>query len=45
MPKKALKLDDEHCLLWIKDPSVSPFENDISFNYTNILTRKNKIFE
>jgi hypothetical protein len=45
MPKKALKLDDEHCLLWIKDPSVSPFENDNSFNYTNILTRKNKIFE
>ena len=45
MPKKALKLDDKHCLLWIKDPSVSPFENDNSFNYTNILTRKNILSE
>jgi hypothetical protein len=23
-----IKLDDEQCLLWIKDPSISPFEND-----------------
>jgi hypothetical protein len=22
-----LRLNDEHCLLWIKDPSISPFEN------------------
>jgi hypothetical protein len=22
-----IRLNDEHCLLWIKDPSVSPFEN------------------
>jgi len=39
--KKQLRLNDDHCLLWIKDPSVSPFENDNSFKYRNILSRKN----
>ena len=29
-------LDDKHCLLWIKDPSISPFEN----NYTQRKYRK-----
>ena len=28
-----IRLNDEHCLLWIKDPSVSPFDNN-----KNILT-------
>ena len=23
-----IRLNNEHCLLWIKDPSISPFEND-----------------
>jgi hypothetical protein len=23
-----IRLNDEHCLLWIKDPSISPFENN-----------------
>ena len=31
-----LRLNDEHCLLWIKDPSISPFEN----NYTQRKYRK-----
>lgn len=40
MPKKVknpLKLDDEHCLLWIKDPSISPIN---IFNRKNILSEK-----
>jgi hypothetical protein len=24
----AIRLNDEQCLLWIKDPSISPFENN-----------------
>ena len=24
---KPIKLNDEHCLLWVKDPSVSPFKS------------------
>ena len=31
-----IRLDDKHCLLWIKDPSISPFEN----NYTQRKYRK-----
>jgi hypothetical protein len=26
-----IRLNDEHCLLWIKDPSISPFENDNNY--------------
>ena len=25
-----IRLNDEHCLIWIKDPSISPFENDFN---------------
>ena len=44
MPKKVkipFRLDDEHCLLWVKDPSISPFGNDKSTKLINILSRKN----
>jgi hypothetical protein len=36
-----INLNDEHCLLWIKDPSVSPFEN----NYEQHTRRKNILSE
>ena len=36
-----LRLDDDHCLLWIKDPSISPFEN----NYTKRKYRKDILSE
>ena len=48
MPKKVkipFRLDDEHCLLWVKDPSISPFENDKSTKRINILSRKNILSE
>jgi hypothetical protein len=44
MPKKVkipFRLDDAHCLLWVKDPSISPFENDKSTKLINIISRKN----
>jgi hypothetical protein len=48
MPKKVkipFRLDDAHCLLWVKDPSISPFENDNSAKSINILSRKNILSE
>ena len=36
-----IRLNDEQCLLWIKDPSVSPFEN----NYIQHKRRKNILSE
>ena len=27
LKKESLRLNNEHCLLWIKDPSISPFKN------------------
>uniref|UniRef100_A0A6C0LE09 HECT domain-containing protein n=1 Tax=viral metagenome TaxID=1070528 RepID=A0A6C0LE09_9ZZZZ len=36
-----IRLNDEQCLLWIKDPSVSPFEND----YIQHKRRKNILSE
>jgi hypothetical protein len=36
-----INLNDDHCLLWIKDPSVSPFEN----NYEQHTRRKNILSE
>jgi hypothetical protein len=36
-----IKLNDDHCLLWIKDPSVSPFEN----KYEQHTRRKNILSE
>ena len=36
-----IRLNDEHCLLWIKDPSISPFEN----NYPHRIHRKNILSE
>ena len=36
-----IRLDDDQCLLWIKDPSVSPFEN----NYIQHTRRKNILSE
>jgi len=36
----SIRLNDKHCLLWIKDPSISPFVNDYvqRNNRKNILT-------
>ena len=31
--KNPLKLDDEHCLLWVKDPSVSPYTDGVDKKY------------
>ena len=36
-----IRLNDEQCLLWIKDPSVSPFSND----YIQHTRRKNILSE
>ena len=36
-----IRLNDEHCLLWIKDPSISPFEN----NYPHRIHRKDILSE
>ena len=36
-----IRLNDDQCLLWIKDPSVSPFEN----NYVQHTRRKNILSE
>ena len=38
---KNIKLNDDHCLLWVKDPSISPF-----ISRKNILTdEKSMVFE
>jgi hypothetical protein len=36
-----IRLNDDHCLLWIKDPSISPFEN----NYVHRINRKDILSE
>ena len=36
-----IRLNDDHCLLWIKDPSISPFEN----NYPHRIHRKSILSE
>ena len=36
-----IRLNDDHCLLWIKDPSISPFEN----NYVHRINRKDILTE
>ena len=46
-----IRLNDDHCLLWIKDPSVSPFENNyvqhkpLSNDYVIHKVRKNILSE
>lgn len=37
----SIRLNDDHCLLWIKDPSVSPFDN----GYVQHKVRKNILSE
>jgi len=36
-----IRLNDDHCLLWIKDPSISPFKN----NYMHRIHRKDILSE
>ena len=36
----SLRLDDADCLLWIKDPSISPFENKKRNKRRNILSEE-----
>jgi hypothetical protein len=36
-----IRLNDDHCLLWIKDPSISPFIN----NYVHRINRKDILSE
>jgi len=37
-----LQLNDKHCLLWIKDPSISPFENNLLRKFRKDILKNEK---
>jgi hypothetical protein len=41
--RKSFDVKDEECLVWIRDPSVSPFEKEIELRYGRTHKYRNKI--
>ena len=43
--KKTFNVKDDECLLWIRDPSFSPFEKEIELRYNKIYKYRREILD